>query len=54
MKGFDKLRRCTEKDGNAVDFCRYLAAAIAMLRTPTRCSIPQYSREKRSTTRRLK
>jgi transposase len=32
MNGYGKLRRCTEKDGKAVDFHLYFAAALVTLR----------------------
>lgn len=54
MNGYGKLRRCTEKDGNAVDFYLYLAAAFVTLRMLIRRSTTRYRWDDRPTTRRLK
>jgi hypothetical protein len=32
MNGYGKLRRCTDKDGDIVDFYLYLAAAFVTVR----------------------
>jgi hypothetical protein len=54
MNGYGKLRRCTEKDGNAVDFYLYLAAAFVTLRMLIRRSTTRYRWDDRPNTRRLK
>jgi hypothetical protein len=54
MNGYGKLRRCTEKDGSAVDFYLYLAAAFVTLRMLIRRSTSRYRWDDRPTTRRLK
>ena len=54
MNGYGKLRRCTEKDGSAVDFYLYLAAAFVTLRMLIRRSTSRYRWDGRPTTRRLK
>ncbi|MFF4764383.1 IS5 family transposase [Streptomyces sp. NPDC001292] len=54
MNGYGKLRRCTEKDGSAVDFYLYLAAAFVTLRVLIRRSTTRYRWDDRPTTRRLK
>jgi hypothetical protein len=54
MNGYGKLRRCTEKDGAAVDFYLYLAAAFVTLRMLIRCATNRYRWDDRPTTRRLK
>jgi hypothetical protein len=54
MNGYGKLRRCTEKDGKAVDFYLYLAAAFVTLRMLIRRSTSRYRWDDRPTTRRLK
>jgi hypothetical protein len=32
MNDYDKLRRCTDKDGDIIDFYLYLAAALVTIR----------------------
>lgn len=54
MNGYGKLRRCTEKDGSAVDFYLYLAAAFVTLRILIRRSTIRYRWDDRPTPRRLK
>ncbi|MEV6734418.1 MULTISPECIES: IS5 family transposase [unclassified Streptomyces] len=54
MNGYGKLRRCTEKDGQAVDFYLYLAAALVTLRVLIRRATSRYRWDTRPTTRRLK
>ncbi|MFD5065120.1 IS5/IS1182 family transposase, partial [Streptomyces sp. NPDC058394] len=54
MNGYGKLRRCTEKDGAAVDFYLYLAAAFVTLRMLIRRATNRYRWDDRPTTRRLK
>ena len=54
MNGFGKLRRCTDKRSQTVDFHLYLAAAILTLRTLIRRAAKLYRWDGRPTTRRLK
>jgi hypothetical protein len=55
MNGYGKLRRCTERDGSAVDdFHLYLAAAFVTLRMLIRRSTSRCRWDGRPTTRRLK
>lgn len=54
MNGYGKLRRCTERDGSAVDFYLYLAAAFVTLRMLIPRSTSRYRWDGRPTTRRLK
>jgi transposase len=54
MNDYGKLRRCTEKSGNVVDFYLYLAAAIVTLRMLIRRATSRYRWDGRPTTRRLK
>lgn len=54
MNGFGKLRRCTEKNGNVVDFYLHLTATIVTLRMLIRRATLQYRWDTRPTTRRLK
>ncbi|MPY55253.1 IS5 family transposase [Streptomyces acidicola] len=54
MNGYGKLRRCTEKSGNVVDFYLYLAAALITLRMLIRRATSRYRWDDRPTTRRLK
>ncbi|GGQ16335.1 hypothetical protein GCM10010266_44450 [Streptomyces griseomycini] len=48
------LRRCTEKSGEAVDFCLRPVAALVTLRMPIRRSTSRYRSDGRPITRRLK
>ncbi len=54
MNGYGKLRRCTERNGEVVDFYLYLAAALVTLRMLIRGSTTRYRWDDRPTTRRLK
>ncbi|OXY96625.1 IS5 family transposase [Streptomyces sp. 2R] len=54
MNDYGKLRRCTERSGEAVDFYLYLAAALVTLRMLIRRSTSRYRWDGRPTTRRLK
>ncbi|MEV6205530.1 IS5 family transposase [Kitasatospora sp. NPDC051914] len=51
MNDYGKLRRCTERSGEVVDFYLYLAATLRML---IRRSTSRYRWDGRPTTRRLK
>jgi hypothetical protein len=54
MNDYGKLRRCTERSGDVVDFYLYLAAALVTLRMLIRRSTSLYRWDGRPTTRRLK
>ncbi|MFF1837448.1 IS5 family transposase [Streptomyces sp. NPDC058231] len=54
MNDYGKLRRCTEKRGEVVDFYLYLAAALVTLRMLIRRATKRYRWDGRPTTRRLK
>jgi len=54
MNGYGKLRRCTDKDGDIVDFYLYLAAALVTVRQLIREARNRYRWDTRPTTRRLK
>ncbi|WUK10001.1 IS5 family transposase [Kitasatospora sp. NBC_00374] len=54
MNGYGKLRRCTERSGEVVDFYLYLAATLVTLRMLIRRSTSRYRWDGRPTTRRLK
>lgn len=54
MNGYGKLRRCTEKNGEVVDFYLYLAAALVTVRQLIRRARKHYRWDTRPTTRRLK
>lgn len=54
MNDYGKLRRCTERNGKAVDFYLHLAAALVTLRMLIRRSTKRYRWDGRPTTRRLK
>ncbi|MFF7234674.1 transposase, partial [Streptomyces sioyaensis] len=54
MNDHGKLRRCTERNGKAVDFYLHLAAALVTLRMLTRRSTKRYRWDGRPTARRLK
>ena len=54
MNGFGKLRRCTDKRSQVVDFYLYLSAAIVTLRMLIRHATSLYRWDGRPTTKRLK
>ncbi|WP_060880062.1 IS5 family transposase [Streptomyces scabiei] len=54
MNDYGKLRRCTERSGDVVDFYLYLAAALVTLRMLIRRSTNRYRWNGRPDTRRLK
>lgn len=54
MNGFGKLRRCTEKRCQAVNFYLYVSATIVTLRMLIRRATPLYRWDSRPTTKRLK
>lgn len=54
MNDYGKLRRCTERSGEVVDFYLYLAAALVTLRMLIRRATSHYRWDGRPTTRRLK
>ena len=54
MNGYGKLRRCTDKDGDIVDFHLYLAAAFVTIRQLIQRARKRYRWDTRPTTRRLK
>ncbi|MFD3809334.1 IS5 family transposase [Streptomyces sp. NPDC058619] len=54
MNDYGKLRRCTERNGEVVDFYLYLAAALVTLRMLIRRATSRYRWDGRPTTRRLK
>ncbi|MGW0957212.1 IS5 family transposase [Streptomyces sp. NPDC002545] len=54
MNNYGKLRRCTERSGEVVDFYLYLAAALVTLRMLIRRATSRYRWDGRPTTRRLK
>ncbi|MCX5338560.1 IS5 family transposase [Streptomyces atratus] len=54
MNDYGKLRRCTERSGEVVDFYLYLAAALVTLRMLIRRSTSRYRWDGRPNTRRLK
>ncbi len=54
MNGYGRLRRCTERSGEVVDFYLYLAATLVTLRMLIRRSTSRYRWDGRPTTRRLK
>nr|WSX48628.1 IS5 family transposase [Streptomyces sp. NBC_00974] len=54
MNDYGKLRRCTERNGEVVDFYLYLAAALVTLRMLIRRATTRYRWDGRPTTRRLK
>jgi transposase len=54
MNGYGKLRRCTEKDSEVVDFYLYLAAALVTLRVLIQRARSRYRWDTRPITRRLK
>ena len=54
MNGYGKLRRCTERNGAAVDFYLYLAAAFVTVRALIRAARQRFRWPGRPTARRLK
>jgi hypothetical protein len=54
MKGYVKLRRMTDKNGQVVDFYLYLAAALVTVRQLIQRARARYRWDDRPTTRRLK
>jgi transposase len=54
MNGYGKLRRCTDKDGEIVDFWLYLAAAFVTVRQLIQRARKRYRWDTRPTARRLK
>jgi transposase len=54
MNGYGKLRRCTDKDGDIIDFFLYLAAAFVTVRQLIQKARKRYRWDTRPTTRRLK
>ena len=54
MNGYGKLRRCTDKDGDIVDFYLYLAAAFVTVRQLIQRARKRYRWDTRPNTRRLK
>ncbi|WP_406434553.1 IS5 family transposase [Streptomyces sp. NBC_01589] len=54
MNDYGKLRRCTERSGDVVDFYLYLAAALVTLRMLIRRSTSRYRWDGRPNSRRLK
>jgi transposase len=54
MNGYGKLRRCTERDGEIVDFYLYLAAAFVVVRQLIQQARTRYRWATRPTTKRLK
>jgi transposase len=53
MNGYGKLRRCTERNGQVVDFYLFLAAAFVVTRCLIRQARSRYRWSNRPTTRRL-
>jgi transposase len=54
MNGYGKLRRCTDKKGNRVDFFLYLAATLVTIRQLIQRARNRYRWDNRPTVRRLK
>jgi hypothetical protein len=54
MNGYGKLRRCTDKDGEVVDFWLYLAAAFVTVPQLIQRARRRYRWDTRPTVRRLK
>lgn len=52
--GYGKLRRCTDKNGDLVDFYLYLAAAFVTVRQLIRRARNRYRWDTRPTVRRLR
>ena len=54
MNGYGKRRRCSERDGQVVDFYLYLAAALVTIRQLIQRARNRYRWDTRPTTKRLK
>lgn len=54
MNGYGKLRRCTDKNGDVVDFYLYLAATFVTVRHLIQRARKRYRWDTQPTTRRLK
>jgi transposase len=54
MNGYGKLRRCTDKDGDIVDFYLYLSATFVTVRQLIQRARKRYRWDTQPTTRRLK
>ncbi|MEV0217603.1 IS5/IS1182 family transposase, partial [Micromonospora sp. NPDC050695] len=54
MNGFGKIRRCTDRNAQIIDFYLYLAAAIVTIRQLIQRARTLYRWDTRPTTRRLK
>ena len=54
MNGYGKLRRCTERRRQVVDFYLFLAAALVVVRQLIQRARLRYRWPTRPTTRRLK
>jgi hypothetical protein len=54
MNSYGKLRRCTERDGQVVDFYLFLAATFVVVRALIQRARSRYRWLGRPTTRRLK
>lgn len=54
MNDFGKQHRCTDRDGQVVDFSLYLAAVLVTLRMLIQRATTRYRWEGRPATRRLK
>lgn len=54
MNGYGKLRRCTDRNGQVVDFYLYLAAAFVVVRRLIQRARNRYRWPTRPTTKRLK
>ncbi|PMR58804.1 IS5/IS1182 family transposase [Verrucosispora sp. ts21] len=54
MNGFGKIRRCTDRNAQTIDFYLYLAAAIVTIRQLIQRARTHYRWDTRPTTRRLK
>ena len=54
MNDYGQLRRCTDKNGDIVDFWLYLAAAFVTVRQLIQRTRKRYRWDTRPTVRRLK
>lgn len=54
MNGFGKIRRCTDRNGQVIDFSFYLAAAIVTVRLLIQRARTLYRWDTRPATRRLR
>ncbi|MBB4937111.1 hypothetical protein FHR32_001416 [Streptosporangium album] len=54
MNGYGRARRCTDRDGQIVDFYLYLAAAFVAVRQLIQRARKRYRWDIRPTTKRLK